>query len=104
MHVGLPTMLSLHVLMRDVHVLYRGMVVIVGVGGQEVPPVLSLMKIVRHVVVLVTVHHALVLVMTLRSRHHAHRLDVFTSPKLDRTPKREARTTRSAPAIGARRL
>ena len=71
-HVGLPGMLALHVLVRDVDVLYRGMVVIVGVGGEEVPPVLSLMQIVRHVVVLMMVHDALMLVMTLRSRQCAH--------------------------------
>ena len=71
-HVGLPGMLALHVLVRDVDVLYRGMVVIVGVGGEEVPPVLSLMQIVRHVVVLMMVHDALMLVMTLRSRQRAH--------------------------------
>jgi hypothetical protein len=70
-NVGFSTMLALHVLVRDVHVLYGGMVVIVRMSGQQVSPVLTLMEIVGHVVVLVTVLDAVVLVMTLRSRHPA---------------------------------
>ena len=77
MNVGFSTMLALHVLVRDVHVLHGGMVVIVRMRGQQVSPVLTLMEIVGHVVVLVTVLDAVVLVMTLRSRHRAPRLDVF---------------------------
>jgi hypothetical protein len=69
MHVGLPAMLVLDVPMRDMHMLHRRVVVIMAVGRQQVPPVLSHMKVVRHVVVLVPVFDVLVLVVALRLRH-----------------------------------
>jgi hypothetical protein len=51
--VCLPPMLFLHVPVRDVHVLHRGVVVLVSVGWEQVCPVLSLMQVVRDVIVLV---------------------------------------------------
>jgi hypothetical protein len=67
--VGLTAVLVLHVLVRDMDVLYRGVVVIVGVGRQQMPPVLSPMEVMGHVVVLVAVFDVLVLVVALRLRH-----------------------------------
>ena len=64
-NVGFSTMLALHVLVWNMHMLYGGMVVIVRMGGQEVSPVLTLMEIVGHVVVLVTVLGGRVLVVPL---------------------------------------
>ena len=64
MHIRLSTMLFLCVDVRDVHMFHRRMVVIVRVGGQKVHPVFSLMKVMRHVVVLVAVLDSLVLVAT----------------------------------------
>jgi hypothetical protein len=68
----LSTMLLLYIDVRYVHVLHRRMIVIVGVCGQQVHPVLSLMKVMRNVVVLVAVPYCLVLVATLCLRHDAH--------------------------------
>jgi hypothetical protein len=69
MHVGLTAVLLLHVLVRDMDVLYRGVVVIVDVGRQQVAPVLAHMEIVGHVVVLVAVFDVLMLVVALGLRH-----------------------------------
>jgi hypothetical protein len=68
-HVGLPPVLLLLVLVGDVHMVHGGMVVLMGVGRQQMTPVLSAMQIVRHVEVLVPVLHGIVLMMTLRPRH-----------------------------------
>jgi hypothetical protein len=64
----LSAMLLLDVTVRDVYVLDACVVVVVAVGGEQVPPVLPLMQVVRHVKVLVTVLDGLVL-MTPRLRH-----------------------------------
>jgi hypothetical protein len=61
-HVSLAPVLLLGIPMRHVHVLERWMVVLVGVGGQEVPPVLPAMQVMRHVEVLVAVLQRAVLV------------------------------------------
>jgi hypothetical protein len=50
-----PSMLFLHVPVGDVDVVQRGMVVVMGVGGQEMTPVLSAVQIVRDMKVLVPV-------------------------------------------------
>jgi hypothetical protein len=68
-NVGLPPVLFLLVLVRDVHVVHGRMVVLVRVGGEQMPPVLSAVKVVRDVEVLVPVLQGIVLVMTLRPRH-----------------------------------
>jgi hypothetical protein len=62
-------MLLLDVPVRDVHVLQRGVVVLVGVGGQQVSPVLSPVQVVRDVIVLVPVRHGFVPMMPLLSCH-----------------------------------
>jgi hypothetical protein len=67
--VGFPSVFLVEVPVGDVHVIQGGMVVVVGVGGNEMTPVLSLVQVMRHVVVLVPVHQGLVLVMTLLLRH-----------------------------------
>jgi hypothetical protein len=72
--VGFPTVFLLHVPMRDVHVLQRRVIVLVRMRGEQVPPVLPRMKVVRHVVVLVSMFQGLVLMMALRFHHHAHLL------------------------------
>jgi hypothetical protein len=64
----LSAMLLLDVTVRDVYVLDACMVVVVAVSGEQVPPVLALMQVVRHVKVLVTVLDGIVL-MTPRLRH-----------------------------------
>jgi hypothetical protein len=69
MHVGLTPVLVLHVLVRDMDMLYRGVVVIMAMGRQQMTPVLSHMQVMRHVVVLVTVFDVLMLVVALRLRH-----------------------------------
>jgi hypothetical protein len=63
-----PAMLLFNVPVRDVHVLDARVVVGVAVRGEQVPPVLALMQVVRYVKVLVTVLDGLVL-MTPRFRH-----------------------------------
>jgi hypothetical protein len=69
MHVGLTPVLVLHVLVRDMDMLHRGVVVIMAMGRQQMTPVLSHMEVMGHVVVLVAVFDVLVLVVTLRLRH-----------------------------------
>lgn len=68
MDMRLSAMLLLDVTVRDVYVLDACKVVVVAVSGKQVPPVLALMQVVRHVKVLVTVLDGLVL-MTPRLRH-----------------------------------
>lgn len=67
--VCFPPMLLVHVLVRDVHVIYGRMVVLVSVSGEQVPPVLSQVQVVRDVIVLVAMHQGLMLVMSLLPRH-----------------------------------
>jgi hypothetical protein len=73
-HMRLMAMLFLFVDVRDVRMLNRRVVVIVGVGGQEVHPVLTLMKVVRHVIMLVTMLDGLVQVTTMSPSHRDHLL------------------------------
>jgi hypothetical protein len=68
MDMRLSAMLLLDVTVRDVYVLDACVVVVVAVSREQVPPVLALMQVVRHVKVLVTVLDGLVL-MTPRLRH-----------------------------------
>jgi hypothetical protein len=73
-HMRLSTMLFLFVDVRDVRMFNRRVVVIVGVGGEKVHPVLTLMKVMRHVVVLVAVLDGLVLVTTVCPSRRDHLL------------------------------
>jgi hypothetical protein len=73
-HVRFSTMLFFFVDVRDVRMFNRRVVVIVGVGGEKVHPVLTLMKVMRHVVVLVTVLDGLVLVTAVSAHHSGHLL------------------------------
>src|SRR5918992_553963 len=82
-HVGFPPMLLVEVPVGDVDVVQGWVVVIVRVGGQQVPPVLAPVQVVRHVIVLVPVLRGFVLVMTLWLRHRAHLFRV-ASPSRDR--------------------
>jgi hypothetical protein len=68
--VRLAPVFGLLVLMGDVHVVDRGVVVLVFVGRREMCPVLALMHVVGHVEVFVTVHQLGVLMVTLRSLLH----------------------------------
>jgi len=70
--VSLSAVLLVDVTVRDVNVVHGRMVVLVGMCGQQMAPVLSLMQVVRDVVVLVPVLQGLVRVVTLRPRHRAH--------------------------------
>jgi hypothetical protein len=95
----LSTMLVLYVDVRDVHMLHRRMVVIVGVSGQKVHPVFSLMKVMRHVVVLVAVLDSRVLVAALCLRHHVPLRPTLPPPTFPGPttvhPSKKARMTRS---------
>ncbi len=63
--VCLPPVLLRLVLMRGVHVVNLGVVVLVGVSGKQMSPVLATVQVVRYVEVLVAVHHGFVPMMTL---------------------------------------
>ena len=71
-NVRFPAMLLVRVPMGNVHVLERGVIVLVDVSGQQMTPVLSLMQVVRDVIVLVAVFQGPVLVMSLVPSHCAH--------------------------------
>ena len=71
-NVRFPAMLLVCVPMGNVHVLERGVIVLVDVSGQQMTPVLSLMQVVRDVIVLVAVFQGPVLVMSLVPSHCAH--------------------------------
>jgi hypothetical protein len=73
-HMCLSTMFFLFVDVRDMRMFNRRVVVIVGVGGEQVHPVLTLMKVMRHVVMLVAVLDGLVLVTTVSPSHRGHLL------------------------------
>jgi len=71
-HVPLPAVLLRHVLMGHVDVVHLRVVVLVGVGGEEVAPVLTSMEVVGDVEVLVTMLDGVVVMVTLcLSRHRA---------------------------------
>jgi hypothetical protein len=59
----------LRVPVRDVHVLECRVVVLVTMGGEQVPPVLSPVKIVGDVIVLVAMFQGLMLVMPFLPGH-----------------------------------
>src|SRR5215216_6701159 len=89
--VSLAPVLLLDVLMRDVHVLQLGMVVLVHVGGQQVAPVLPSMQVVGHVEVLVIVHRRLVVMAGPRLElldhvHVSHRQTSSATRRFERTP------------------
>ena len=71
MNVSLSPVLLCLVAMRRMHVVDPGMVVLVGMGGEQVPPVLATMKVMRDVEVLVAMHEGLVPMMALRSLRHS---------------------------------
>jgi hypothetical protein len=68
--VGLPWVLLLDVLVRDVHVFDLRVVVVMLVGREEVTPVLASMQVMGHVVVLVAVDNGLVLVTAFAPVRH----------------------------------
>jgi hypothetical protein len=68
--VGFPPVLLGLVLVGDVHVLHLGMVVLVGMGRQEMHPVLPSMEVVGDVIVLVAVVEGVVVMATSRLRDH----------------------------------
>jgi hypothetical protein len=68
--MGFPAMLFGFVLVWRVHVLDRRVVVLVGVSGEQMSPVLTAVQVVRHVEVLVTMNHGLVLMVALRALLH----------------------------------
>jgi uncharacterized membrane protein YcaP (DUF421 family) len=67
--VSLSSVFLLHVAVRDMHVLQCGVVVLVIMGGEQVAPILSPVKIVRDVIVLVAMLQGLMLVMSYFPRH-----------------------------------
>src|SRR6266496_6225799 len=67
--VRLAAVLLVDVPVGNMHVLHGGMVVRMGVGGEEMSPVLSLMEVVRHVVVLVAMLQGVVLMTSPLPRH-----------------------------------
>ena len=71
-HVSFPPMLPFHVPVRDVDVLDLGMVVVVGMSGQQMGPVLAPMQVVRDVEMLVTVFDGVVVVPLRLDRHVSH--------------------------------
>jgi hypothetical protein len=77
--VSLSSVFLLHVAVRDVHVLQCRVIVLVIMGGEQVPPILSPVKIVRDVIVLVAMLQGLMLVMPLLPGHLGHLLRPLTS-------------------------
>jgi hypothetical protein len=67
--VRLSPVFLLHVPVGDVHVLDCSVIVFVTMGGEQVPPILSLVKIVRDVKMLVAVLQGLMLMMPFVSSH-----------------------------------
>jgi hypothetical protein len=94
--VCFPPMLLLRVLVRDVHVIHCRVVVLVSVSGEQVPPVLSLVQVVRDVIMLVAVLQVLMLVVSLLPRHNLSplpaRLSTCPSAVYIETEKRAAST------------
>jgi hypothetical protein len=82
--VGFPLVLFGLIPMRNVDVFQRGMVVLVRVGGQQMTPILPFVKIMCNVVMLVTVPHGIVVVMSLPPRHAPTLLGPLA--RIDRTP------------------
>ena len=104
--VGFPPVFLVEVPVGDVHVIQGGMVVVVGVGGKEMTPVLSLVQVMRHVVVLVPVLQGLVLVMTPFLRHPDHHLPrIGRLQRVDRIPSEgSGQTEKSRPLPSAIRV
>jgi hypothetical protein len=84
-NMGFSSMLLVNVLVGNVDVIQSRVVVVVGVGGEQMTPVLTLVQVVRHVVVLVPVLQGLMLVMSLRPPHRPH---PSSDRRSDRTPRR----------------
>ena len=91
--VCLPAVLRLGVPVWYVHVVQRGVVVLVCMVGLQVTPVLTPVQVVGDVEVLMPMLHRVVLVMPLRSRHAAHRLSHRTAEKPNVHPGDEAGET-----------
>jgi hypothetical protein len=72
--VRLPSMLILRVPVGDVHVVQRGVIVLVGMVGLKMAPVLTPVQVMSDMEVLVPVLHRVMSMMTLSSRHRAHPL------------------------------
>jgi hypothetical protein len=86
MDVCLSPVLLLHVPMRDVHVLQCRMIVLVSVSGEQVPPILSSVQVVRDVIVLVAMLQGLMLVMSLLPGHSRSPLpECHSTRQIDRT-------------------
>jgi hypothetical protein len=66
------TMLFLRIDVRDVHVFYRRVIVLMRVRRQQMHPVLSLMEVMSDVIVLVAVLERFVLVVAPCLRHDAY--------------------------------
>jgi hypothetical protein len=77
--VCLSSVFFLRVPVRDVHVIQCRVIVLVTMGGEQVPPVLSPVKIVRDVIVLVAMPQGLMLVMPFFPGHLGHLLRPLTS-------------------------
>jgi hypothetical protein len=71
-HMRLSTVFFLHIDVRDVHVLYRRVIVLMRMGGQQMNPVLPLMEVMGDVIMLVAVLDCFVLVVAPRLRHDAY--------------------------------
>jgi hypothetical protein len=72
--VCFPAMLSLGVTVWDMHVVQRRVVVLVSMVGLQVTPLFTPMQVVGDMEVLMAVLNRLMIMMSLRSRHAAHRL------------------------------
>jgi hypothetical protein len=72
MHMSLSTMLFLLVDVRDVGVFDRRVVVVMRMGGKQVHPVLTLMKVMGHVIVLMSMLDRLVLMTAVPLLHRGH--------------------------------
>jgi hypothetical protein len=74
MHMSLSTMLFLLVDVRDVGVFDRRVVVVMRMGGKQVHPVLTPMKVMGHVIVLMSMLDRLVLMTAVPLLHRRHLL------------------------------
>jgi hypothetical protein len=84
--VRLPTVLLLRVTVRDVDVIHRRVVVLVGVRRQQMPPVLSPVQVVSDVEVLMPVLQSVVLMMPLGPGHRLALLPDQRSPSNPTVP------------------
>jgi hypothetical protein len=68
--VGLPSVLLGLILVRDVHVLHLGVVVLVRVSGKEMHPILASMEVMGDVEMLVAMVECVVVMATSRFPSH----------------------------------